>query len=175
MAQRSTAKDFCLYWAKKYREVVGKSFHINWLRDASTFRRLMSDFTNVELRSLIDFAFSDEPVTNYMSSQGYPIGLFPSQINQYNTVLNNPGSTIPFEDLELDIPVWNDNRTAYIYYCVMDGDLKSLIDNVENDYYWRLLIEKMNRSGLVTKKVLLFFDMWKSEDEFERTRIKNEN
>jgi len=170
--KKRTAKDFCYYWSRKYKEVVGKKFVINWMRDGSTFRNLISDFTNTELTTLIDFAFSGDPSTQYLVSQGFPIGLFPSQINKYNAIIENPGSEIPDRELELDLPVWDDSRTAYIYHKVMEGDLQSIIDNVENEYFWKLLIGKMERKNLGTQKVLLFYDMWQTEDTFERTRVK---
>lgn len=172
MVGRRTAKDFCLYWARQYRRVVGKKYVINWVGDGSVFRNLISDFTNVEIKALIDFAFSNDPSTRYLASQGYPVRLFASQVNKFNTKIQNPGFDFDYNELELNIPVWEDGRTSYIYRCVMEGDLQSIVENVENEYYWQILIEKMNRQNLGTKKVLIFYDMWRSGDSFERTRIK---
>jgi hypothetical protein len=173
---KSTAKDFCFLWKWTYEQVIGSKFVIHWAADGSIFRRLISNLTNKQIRDVVDFAFSGHPSTEYIRKQGFPIRLLPSQVQLYLSIIENPGITIPEEDLDLEIPYWNDVRLSYLWSCVRESDINSLICNVTDEYYWELLFAKMRRQqGYITTKAKVFFEHWKDKRMLKRTAIKYEN
>jgi hypothetical protein len=135
----------------------------------------MSDYTGPELSEIIEFAFSGHPATDFLRSSGFPIRLLPSQINKFITSMKSPQKLVPEEDLELGIPYWNDSRTAYIWSHIQRGDIDSLIRNITDDYYWALLLAKLERqNGFVPEKVDLYFKHWKMKLRFKRNAIRHE-
>ena len=172
---RRTSKDFCTKWARLFRLEFGFAYKINWAGEGSVFRSLMSDFTGAQLTEIVEFAFSGHPATDYLRSNGFAIRLLPSQINKFITAMKTPQRLVPEEDLELDIPYWDDSRTAYIWSHVKRGDLDPLIRNITDDYYWALLLAKLERqNGFIPEKVELYFEHWKMKIGFKRTAIRHE-
>ena len=170
-----TSKDFCREWRALYNRETGCDYIINWFGDGSIFRKLQASFTNRELLELITFAFSGHSATEYLRQQGFPIRLFPSQINTYQNLVKNPSSQLTNVELDIGIPYWNDTRTTYIWSCIVDSDLDSLISNIIDEAPWFLLLEKMKRQdGYVNEKTALFYKMWKLKETFKRTRVKHE-
>ena len=170
-----TAKDFVNLWRRLYYEKVGLTYNVSWVLDTSVFRRLMATYSNLELLELVEFAFSDHEVAKYLRDRGYPIRLFNSCINTFMSTLHDPVASIPKCDLELDTPYWDDSRTGYIWYKICDGDINAIVENVDDPYYWKLLLAKLSiQNGGVSAKTKRFYKMWQCKETVER-RAMNGN
>lgn len=175
-ASGSNARDFCFYWRFLYEEKTSRSYRINFMVDCGIMKRLMSQHSNRVLRQLIKFTFSDHSSTDFIRKEGYPIRLFPSQVSKFVAIMSSPGIEIATAELQLETPYYEDGRTSYIWSRVREGDLTVLIQNSTNSYYWDLLIEKLRRQkGFVPRKVLLFYELWKVKEDFERVGITHES
>ena len=164
-----TAKDFVNLWRSHYKEKVGSEYYVSWGLDTSIFRRLMATYSNKELLELIEFAFSDSQVTKYLRDRGYPINLFKSCVNTFSSALHDPVSSIPKWELELDTPYWDDSRISYIWAKICAGDINALVEYVDDQYYWKLLLAKLLlQNGGVPKKVKKFYEMWECKETVER-------
>ena len=170
-----TAKDFVSMWRTLYWDKVGLTYNVSWVSDGSVFRRLMSTYSNSELLELVEFAFSDHETTKYLRDRGYPIRLFNSCVNTFLSALHDPVSSISKYDLELDTPYWDDSRTGYIWSKICDGDINAIVENVNDPYYWKLLLAKLSiQNGGVSTKVKRFYKMWGCKETVER-RAMNGN
>ena len=166
------SKDFCKLWSSHYYNKVGSNYLINWQKDGNTFKKLLSSIPPRLLRKLVKFAFSEHPSTLYLRTSGYSISVLPTQINTFQSAMQSPELHIPKQELDLDVPYWNDSRTSYLWSCIVSGDLNSLIDNIETDYCWLILLNKLTeQKGWIPKKVSIFYERWKLKEDFSRSRI----
>jgi hypothetical protein len=169
-AKGSTAKDFVKMWAANYGIKTGHTYKINWVRECAVLRKLMGTYSNLQLRSIIEFAFSGVPATAYIASQGYSIALLPSQMNRWNILLFKPEQSIAETELRLDQPVWDDNRTSFIYNAVMSSKPNRLISYIKNDSLWHILFAKMEKqNGYVPEKFRTYYKIWQDKVPITRT------
>lgn len=169
MVKGHTARDFVTKWRNEYRLKVGAIYRVHWAGDTGTFKKLMSDYSRPLINQLIEFCFSGHPSTRWFASQGYNIVLLPSQVNRFLTNINVPQSNVEDKTLKLDIPYNEDSRTAHMWASIQRSDLESLIENVDDERHWKLLMAKLqHQKGFVPKKVMVYFEWWKNSEMFER-------
>jgi hypothetical protein len=168
-----TAKDFVTYWRKKYNEVYpGKDFFIIWMKDGAIMKRLMSAMSNRKLKAIIDFAFSEHSATNYLKKSGYPIALLPHSINNFIPLIDNPGNGLSKKELYLDVPVWDDERTSFIWKCIKQSDMDSLLCSVNDAGGWHVLLGKLqHQRGFVPEKVTWFYERWRMKEPLDRKGV----
>lgn len=174
-ARRRNARDFVIIWARKYEQTVKFPYVINWLRDGQIFKKLIARFSDRQLIKLVGFAFSGDRHTEYLEDKGYPLPLFFKMVNQFVPhALNSSGcAPIPDNELELDVPYWDDERVSYIFSKIIDSDLDAIIRDVSDERLFHILVTKIKRQdGSVPKKVSVYFERWKSGEPFVRKSMK---
>lgn len=168
----TNARDLVLYWARRYRETVGRNYFIRWMPDGSVFKRLLSTHKAPVIKRVIDFAFSGDDHTIWFKNQGYSINLLPSVFNQFLSVCEKPWISIDRYELETDTHYSADMRTEFIWSSIVEGNIEALICHITDEYYFHLLLAKIEAiDGSIPKKVMLFYEMWKNKEPLERTRI----
>jgi ribulose kinase len=166
----SKAKDFVKLWIAKYGIKVGYSYKPKWARECAIMRQLMAKYSNIQLRQIIDFAFSGDSSTAYIANQGYPIALLPSQLNRWNVKLFKPAQSISEHDLRLEQSCLEDSRTSFIYKSVVESKPNRIIQHIKNEQLWHILFAKMEKQlGYVPDKFRIYFDLWKSGVPVTRT------
>ncbi|MCK4777115.1 MAG: hypothetical protein KAS39_01985, partial [Actinomycetia bacterium] len=157
-AKELNSKDFVKYWAKKFREKTGKSFFIFWMRDCVTMKKLMGSMNDKELKAIIDFIFSDNPENNYIKQKGYPIGLLPHSVNSVQPFIANPYNHFSDRDLDLKIPIYIHDKTAYIWRAIKDSDMEALLKlgPGHKANFEFLMARLMKEKGFIPEKVSWF-------------------
>jgi len=164
-----TAKDFVMYWARKYQEKMGRRYFINFMKEGAAMKRLMGDLTDRELKALIDAAFEDPN----LKRQGYPISLLPYSVNKLMPQVDNPGSSIPDWELELDVPVAQDKRTAWLWKRIKDRDYNSIVKVVTTKEPWLVLMGKLqHEKGFVPELVQIYYEKWRMRESIKREGVK---
>ena len=168
------APDWCKVWYRKYKEKTGRRYVAQWGRDTLIMRTLMGyTKTDRELMDIIDFAFSNHPSTNYLYSTGYKIAVFKHQFNQYQINLQTPGAQIPEWELALDVPVWNDERTAWLYKRIRECDIDQIIKRIHKRDKWDVLRAKLHRQkGFVPELVEIYYDLWRMKERITRKGVR---
>jgi len=166
------AKDWVVYWRRKYIEMYPRrKFLVNWMKDGATMRRMMGHMSDKKLHKLIDFCFSNNPETSYLKRQGFPIALLPSMVNKFLPIMENPGANLPEWELKADIPVWDDTRTSFIWRCIKDSDMDSLLKIQEPDGFHILMGKLEVQNGFVPEKVTWFYERWRMREPIERKPV----
>ena len=164
-----TAKDFFHYWAKKYTEATGRKYFINYMKEGAAMKRLMGTLSDKELKALIDAAFEDQN----LKRQGFPISLLPYSVNKLMPQVDNPGTKIPDWELELDVPVSNDKRTAWLWARIKAGQYNQIMKVVNKKETWLVLMGKLqHEKGYVPELVKIYYEKWRMRERIMRTRIK---
>jgi hypothetical protein len=170
-----STKGYILRYANNFRRITGQPYIINWAADGMVIKRIISKLGYSKTRKLIDFCFTNHPSTQYFRSQGFPLRLLPQQANQLLAAMGNPGIYIPDDELDLDIPFWEDERLRRLWQLILRSDLESLKSEFRGESVWHLLIAKIQRQdGFVPEQVQYLFDLWKSNETIERRAIQHE-
>jgi len=168
-----TSRDHVKYWCQKYRESTDMQYMVQWGLEGGRMKKLMGLMSDKKIRALIDFAFSGDPMTAYLRQQGFPIALFVSQVNKYQVARTNPGISIPEWELNLDIPVWDDKRTSYLWNRIKDSDMDSILKHIIKKEAWLILMAKLDRQkGFIPEKVKWFYEKWRMKEPIKREAIK---
>ena len=168
-----TSRDHVKYWCHKYRENTDMQYMVQWGLEGGRMKKLMGLMSDKKIRALIDFAFSGDPMTAYLRQQGFPIALFVSQVNKYQVAVTNPGISIPEWELNLDIPVWDDKRTSYLWNRIKDSDMDSILKHIIKKEAWLILMAKLDRQkGFIPEKVKWFYEKWRMKEPIKREAIK---
>jgi len=159
------AKEFVLYWARKYQEKTGRRYFINFVKEGATMKRLMGTLNDRELKALIDAAFEDFN----LKRNGFPIALLPYSVNKLMPQVDNPGSAIPDWELNLDVPVVNDERTAWLWKRIKESEINEIIRVVKTREPWLVLMGKLqHEKGFVPELVKIYYERWRMKEPIER-------
>ena len=163
-------------WKTLYTRKYNQPFHIKWFPDGSAFKRLMSTYSNIEIKQLIEFAFKDSgKTTKFLRDTGYSISVFEREINKYRQYVG--GGCVEESELDLDLSYWDDYRFSFLCTCINNNDLVSLLQvpyDDESDNSWRLLIEKVKRQDKsFLCKVKIYYRRWKVLTSTKRRRMTN--
>jgi len=171
---RLTSRDFVLKWASNYRKTTGKGYLINWQADCQNMKHIMEYYNDAQINQLIDFIFfSNHRITKYIRDAGFPLQLFKYNINSYGMACFDETTEIDFKELHLDVPYWDDERTAYVWGRIKDRDIDSLIENIDDKYYFVLLMAKMRvQNKGIPREVHLLYQMWKNKERFKRSAVR---
>lgn len=168
------AKDFCKLWRRKYYQKYKKPFLINWYKDGARFRYLLSVYTPKNLKELVEFAFLECKDTTFLQSTGYSIAVFVSQINSFNSNMENKGSVL---ESDSSPPYYEDPKFALLVTAISDRDLRFLVQNFSiSDFKstWKELILRSEQANDIefTRLARTCFLSWTKQEKFLRTRIR---